>query len=629
MKKILGFLGWGFALGLAATGEDLAINSFSGDGTLTWTYPTNGVASYRVEWASRAEGPYADFAEAAARLGAIAPTGATMAAAVPMFYRVVATATNPTVPTVITFITEGASFAPVLTVQGAPEIRWTWADGSTSGSLSPTQNYGSAGTRINTLLVNPWSALRRINIGYDAGDGGSGDLEPVPDQHVSAVQGLELAAPYLEQWCSSYNHLTSLDFSHFIHLDTIECFLSQSLANVNLTDTPALRRACFEDCNLSALDLSQSPLLEDLRGAVNAYPTIRFGDIGAHVWHICVRDNPQLTNRFLFADMAQFPGISELFIWNDNQTGVLKIPRSSSGLWVEADGNQYTALDLEGALTNSMGSGRVSLRHNQLASVNLTGCAQLMELYLENNLLGAAQLDTLLATLDALGRSKSLIDLTTTLVVDIRGNATPGAAGHASAVNLAAKGWRVLAEGWTVEPPTPETGEARIDFTTHGDGTRMSCVFWGSPAATWHWSDGTTSAAISGADQEKTGLGEGDHAHHLILSNGSALTRFGAANGGGQGNLVSISGLNGAPLLEVLFAYNEGFLDALDRMNVTKIREYHLMGTALSPASMDQIFGDAAATGVAGGTLWCPNGGTAASDADRATLLSRGWQLVL
>jgi hypothetical protein len=100
-------------------------------------------------------------------------------------------------PASIVFTTEGSTFAPVITVTGNPTIRWVWADGTTSSSPTPNKDYGSPGRRLNRLYVTPWSAVQRINIGYDAGDGGSYDIEYVPDQHVSAVQGLHHVAPYL------------------------------------------------------------------------------------------------------------------------------------------------------------------------------------------------------------------------------------------------------------------------------------------------------------------------------------------------------------------------------------------------------------------------------------------------
>jgi hypothetical protein len=72
----------------------------------------------------------------------------------------------------ITFVTAGSSFSPIITVKGNSEIQWIFGDGSTSDSTSPAVNFGSEGTRVNTLVVTPWSAVTKINIGYDGSDGG-------------------------------------------------------------------------------------------------------------------------------------------------------------------------------------------------------------------------------------------------------------------------------------------------------------------------------------------------------------------------------------------------------------------------------------------------------------------------
>jgi hypothetical protein len=342
-----------------------------------------------------------------------------------------------TTPTAIIFTTTEVSFAPVIQVTGSPVILWTWADGTTSTSATPVKTYGTPGVRTNTLQVTPWSAVTRINIGYDGGDGGSGAIEAVADQHVSSVQGLQSVAPSLRQWCSSYNELTSLDFSNFTQLDTIECFRSQSLASVTLHNTPALQRACFEDCDLHSLDLSQSPNLCDLRGALNAYPTINFGTIGSHIWHICIRNNPQITNRQMFASMNQFPNIAELFIWDDNQTGALTVPATSTtrAVSILAAGNEYTSANFSGALQHSSLYGQIDLSNNRLTSLNITGCTQLVDLDASGNQLDSAAVDGILATLDGLGNSGGSVDLTL--------NTPPSAAGLTHVASLEGKGWTV------------------------------------------------------------------------------------------------------------------------------------------------------------------------------------------
>jgi len=528
----------------------------------------------------------------------------------------------------MTFTAEGSAFDPVLVLAGPATIAWTFADGSTSTAAAPHKVFAAVARRTHLLRVTPWSALARINLGYDAGDGGSDAIEHVPDQCVSAVTGLHLVAPTLRQWCSSYNQLTTLDFSNFVSLDTIEGYLSRSLVRVRLANLPRLKRACFEDCDLRELDLSQCPALEDLRGACNAYPTIEFGGIGRDVWHICVHSNP-LTNAALFSDLSQFPKLSELFIWTDRQAGTLRVPAThpERGVGLAGDGNAYGVLDLRGALRNPKANGTVSFRGNRLTRVVIDGCVQINELVLADNRLATDQVDRLLTTLDQLGRSRETTPDWLKLQVDLKGNAVPGAAGRAAAARLAAKGWTVIvSDAMVLPPPPPDTGPTRIDFVTRGDETRLRADVDPGATAVWHWSDGSTSPATSGAVAPRTGLGPGDHSGWLSLSNGAALTRFGAADGGGQGHLVSISGLEQAPALTVLYVYNESALARFGRTHGTRTREYHLWGTALDAAAIDQVLADAVASKVRNGVIWCAQG-TAASAAARQTLAERGWTL--
>jgi hypothetical protein len=329
--------------------------------------------------------------------------------------------------------------------------------------------------------------------------------------------------------------------------------------------------------------------------------------------------------------MTPFPNLIELWIWSDNQNGSLRIPAthpSSNWVSINASDNQYTSLDLSGALANATGAAEVNLVYNRLSAININGCSQITELYLENNLFAAGTLDNLLATLDALGRSENNLGPGSQLRADLRGNETPSATGLAHAQVLANKGWTVLVEGHIFEPLQPFNGEQRLDFSTDGDATSMRVDFGraGTTAAVWHWSDGTTTAAVSGENAVKSGLGPGAHAHCLIISDGAAQLRFGASDGGGAGHLTAMSGFNNCPSMRILYAYNEVGLSTLGRTNATNIREYHLWGTALSPLVLDQVFADAVATSVRGGTIWSGSG-TPASEADRAELQSRGWSL--
>jgi hypothetical protein len=197
-----------------------------------------------------------------------------------------------TQPANITFITTGSSFSPIITVTGNPTIQWIFGDNSTSNSTSPTVNFGSVMTRVNTLTVTPWSAVTKINIGYDGSDGGvtpsSDTIAYLTKQNVIDVIGLENVAPYLKVWASNNNPITALDFSNFTALNTIECFYCTSLTTIGLHNVPSLTRLCLEHCNISYLDLSEIPSLDDLRAARqrSLTYTINWGTIGAHMWHI-------------------------------------------------------------------------------------------------------------------------------------------------------------------------------------------------------------------------------------------------------------------------------------------------------------------------------------------------------
>ena len=79
MNVKLGVLG--LVWSMAAGAQNPVITSFPGTGTLTWENPSNFVFNYRVEWASRAEGPWSDFT-CTAPLDYIIPTGAVMSASV-------------------------------------------------------------------------------------------------------------------------------------------------------------------------------------------------------------------------------------------------------------------------------------------------------------------------------------------------------------------------------------------------------------------------------------------------------------------------------------------------------------------------------------------------------------------
>lgn len=339
-------------------------------------------------------------------------------------------------PGEIIFHTMGSSFSPVIVLQGEAEVKWIWEDNTTSNSLTPTKDYDSAQPRQNRLIVNPWSALRRINIGYDGGDGGSTKIEFVNNQHVSQVENLELVAPYLKEWCSSYNNLSSLNFDNFINLETIECFQSVTLKNISLSNTPKLKRVCFENNDLVSLDLSECNSLEDLRGAFNNYTTIIFPGKTENLWHLCIGNNPQITDRHLLNDLSKFPNLVELIISDTNQEGALIIPATPERqVDLNAEKNNFSSLNLKGALKHSRYPGNVFMPHNQFTSVDISGCVQINRLDLSDNKLDSEAVDHVLKQVDDFNTSNGTVDL--------RKNRPPTPTGLTHIANLEKRGWTV------------------------------------------------------------------------------------------------------------------------------------------------------------------------------------------
>jgi sulfatase modifying factor 1 len=75
--------------------DDVLVQSFDSGGTLTFNVVTNATA-YRIEWSPAGVGSWTNFAAAAALFDTIPATGGgVVTARVPVFYRVVASVTNP------------------------------------------------------------------------------------------------------------------------------------------------------------------------------------------------------------------------------------------------------------------------------------------------------------------------------------------------------------------------------------------------------------------------------------------------------------------------------------------------------------------------------------------------------
>jgi hypothetical protein len=348
----------------------------------------------------------------------------------------------------VIFTTAGSTFEPVLTLRPHAKVTWTFGDGAVSTSPHPRKKFSNASIRYNRLRIDPWSALIRVNLGYDGADGGSGSIEHNPPQYVIKVENMHLMAPYLRQWCSSHNHISSLVFNNFILLESIDCYRAGGLISIGLRNTPSLKRVCFEACGLNYIDVSESPNLEDLRAAYNTSHVIKFGATGAHIWHFCIRDNPQIDQEM---PISRFANWSELYISNSNQSGQLK-NLGHMLTAVDIKSNKYTSANF----SDNLRLEAINCSDNRLGSLNLRGCSALKELLCTGNELKTLDISSCkdLTYLDAHENelSSSEVDniLANLVKNNCRGgtcnltvNGPPSRTGYAYRKILLARGWKV------------------------------------------------------------------------------------------------------------------------------------------------------------------------------------------
>ena len=602
---------------LAQAQPALRLDGASGPGLATSVTLTADQGGYTLQSAPSPAGPWTDQRILTLGNEGTAQRTLTAPAAPKWFVR----ARQDEVSDEVWFQTGGANFQPLVACAGGLEavVLWNWAGGGTSTAYpAGAASFGSEGTRLQRLRLFGANRLTTINLGFDGADGGWST--PMAVQNGQSVTAVTFPHPLtqLQCWGSSYNPgLTSLDFTGFTSLQYIECYACSNLRQVAVKNLPALKRACFEDCDLLALDLSGCPNLEDLRGALNAYTSITVGNgTGPMVWHWCTRDNPQLTQRFSDI-MGNFTALRELYIWNDNQDGTLTV-----GSHVLADvaayGNRFSGADL----SDQPQMWNCQLNDNQLTSISLTGCNQLVQLNLRNNLLPPAVLDAVLATLDT--------DAPLLVFADLSGNAgTPTAAGLAHYANLVARGAGVVID-------LPETNDGRLEvaggakaitFVTTSRDPHLE-IRTNSPTATviWHFGDGTVNTGGRVVHHDFGSVGE--HTNYVEVDPPSAVTYFGAQRDRTGQGLKRVLGANHFPNLDFLFLYQESLVE-LSIAGCANLRQLHFADNPVSPAVCDQWFLDldaAVAGPVTGADFFFPSAArTSASDAAYASLVAKGF----
>ena len=407
------------------------------------------------------------------------------------------------------FQTLGTDFSPTVYLSLPQSFVWLWSDGTTNSNFPLATKSSLLPGAWQSLNVTPLEAVTAINLGFDGSDGGwTNYFEMRPPQGVGAVTFTNGPLTSLQLWASSYNPITNtLDFSGFSSLQGIECFHCTNLEHVVVNNLPSLRRVCFENCLLRELDLSGNPELEDLRAALNAFTSVTVGGgTGPKVWHFCVRDNPQITQRFQDI-LTNFYSLQEFWIWNANQSGALTFV-STNLTDVEVFNNRYSYADFTGQSNMVI----CQVNDNQLTNLVLDGCTALQLLEAQNNRLTTAALDRILAWLDSSAPNLQSVNLAGNLEF-------PSSNGYAHYTNLSQ---RVFVNLDFPDPNPPRKISVRVQSMPAGRSLTVDgATFSGS--RTFSWVPGSTHSIAttstqngSGRNYEWTGWSDGGDLSHLV-----------------------------------------------------------------------------------------------------------------
>jgi len=535
--------------------------------------------------------------------------------AAPLFVRAYEKSAND----VVSISTSGTDFSPEIECSGAstPDITWTF-DGGTTSSAYPaaTISYGTEAARTHTLTVRAPAVLAELNLGYDGGDGGSAPVNYLAAQNVTAVT-FPVPLAGLKVFCASNNTgLASLDFTGFDSLEIVECYYTENLRDVKASDLPSIKRLCFENCDLESLDISGDPNLEDLRGAQNGFTRIDVGGgTGPKIWHWCTRDNPQLEQNFCDF-MGDFTALNELFIWNDNQSGVFEVG-SHVLTSLQASTNSFTGANLG----DQPNLGECSFSWNDLASFSIGNCPSLYNLDLSHNLMDRAAIDAVLEILDTSATNLS--------VAYLNYNDAPTSAGMLHYQNLVNRGVTISIDQQDENDGAYdiEGGDNAVTFVTQGTTISMEIQTSSTPTSViWHWGDGTTDEGSLTATHDFSTTAE--HINYVEVVPASCVTYFGSASSGQE--IKRVRNLANFPNVSFLYLYNDDVRE-LSIAGCAALRQLHLAANPVSKTTCDPWFIDldAAVAGPVDGTaFYFPSAKrTSACDAAYSSLVTKGFAM--
>lgn len=370
----------------------------------------------------------------------------------------VATARVCSLPAYLDFTHSGQTFAPRIELWSQTSILWTFEDNTTSNSLNPVKDFGSAAVRVTRLVLGDFTRLRTINCGFNSSDDQGIEYLPGtynhPNQNLVALGNPGRARNLWAFLAAHCPFVGTLDLRGFDQLVWLETFQS-ALYSILVDGCTSLRRVCVEQVDLSFIDLTTlAGCLYDLRCAamqrISGSPMVIRIATMAIEYHWCVRDNPGLIVQNANgtpvngADhFALLPAIREFWDFGcQTRSGAIR-PRSPYLQSIQSYGNNYDALDVEGQFPAGR-NGEILASNNPIATVNIRNCPGLVRLNLRDCELTADVVDATLVEANSWGTS--VPNDANLYYIDLRGNPGPHQFAADAAAAMRLRGWTIWHE---------------------------------------------------------------------------------------------------------------------------------------------------------------------------------------
>lgn len=541
------------------------------------------------------------------------------------------------------FVTEGATFEPIIEVTGTPTILWTFADGTTSNSATPTAvNYGSTGNRVTKLKVTPWSAVQTINLGYNGGDDGTGYTPESyyhDDQRVSEIINLYLVKSSLVRIlaCGDIGvkaPMQHIDLSDFTALEVAE-FYYNDIKGYSVAGCTALKRLCFEGCGIPVCDFYDCVALEDFRGAIGTYSSIH-ASYHPNLWHLCVQGNSNLSS--LPAIGETFPAIEDLWAFNCSLSGSVGISTANTQLnSVRLNDNDFSSADIDAIIAQMLSINKwitliyINGNSSPTNAENVAALDAVSYIFAYDAL--SSPSSSISSSISSSPSSSESSSMSSSFSGSFSNSASPSTSPSSSpsasiSASLSSSPSASLSASSSSSPSASGEDITTIYFTTDGDSVNMEVQLSGACDVTWHWSDDTTSTSLT---PTKSFGSAATRNHYVTFSNPSAVTRFG--RGATVCMIYSVTAdWSEFPNCAYLFFYRCGVVDmslAGGVFNQVHLRNDEGVNVRTPQAQLDEWLIDLADSSWADAPrdLYMQDGRSNASDAAWAVLRAAGWSI--